>query len=224
MPLLANSLAIVRVGVVAASVLTDRWPTAGEEARPMATRAVTEKKIAANRRNALQSTGPVSREGRLSARGNALKHGLRAKAIIYPDEDPEEFIALQTAMIDKYQPQGPDEVYLVERMVMCIWQVRRSSRLEVETVRAAMGVAEYDLLSWREDPRAPEILKRPPGAELTSAAAFMEIASAQKVPAFDLVLRYRSAADRELYKALNMLLKLQAARKREEALGIKAHT
>ena len=181
---------------------------------------MTRRQMAANRQNALKSTGPVSLEGRSIARGNALKHGLCATAIIYPDEDGEEFLSLQARMIDKYHPEGPDEEFLVQRITICMWQIERSCRLEVETVVAAMGLALYNLRSYREHPQAPEILKQACDG-VSSAAAFIEIAHAQKVPAFDLVLRYRSDAERGFYRALNQLLKLQALRKGAEALVIK---
>ena len=41
----------------------------------------TAKQIAANRRNALRSTGPRSLAGKIKARANALKHGLAAKTL-----------------------------------------------------------------------------------------------------------------------------------------------
>lgn len=44
----------------------------------------TEKQIAANRRNALKSTGPRTPEGKARSRWNALKHGILAKAVVAP--------------------------------------------------------------------------------------------------------------------------------------------
>jgi hypothetical protein len=50
--------------------------------------------ILANRANAQESTGPRSAEGKAASRFNALKHGLDARSIVLPGEDPEEYAAL----------------------------------------------------------------------------------------------------------------------------------
>src|ERR1700709_2578729 len=44
----------------------------------------TLKQIAANRRNALKSTGPTSNEGKKQSRRNALKHGLAGSGLVLP--------------------------------------------------------------------------------------------------------------------------------------------
>ncbi len=41
----------------------------------------TEKQIAANRRNAARSTGPISAAGKAIAARNSLKHGLLAQEV-----------------------------------------------------------------------------------------------------------------------------------------------
>ncbi len=46
----------------------------------------SEAKIAANRRNALKSTGPKTPEGKERSKANALKHGLTAKVLRTPEE------------------------------------------------------------------------------------------------------------------------------------------
>ena len=46
----------------------------------------SQKKIEANRRNALQSTGPTTREGKRAVRHNALKHGLLAQEVVIESE------------------------------------------------------------------------------------------------------------------------------------------
>ena len=43
---------------------------------------ITSKKLEANRRNALKSTGPKTKEGKLFASQNALKHGLNAEKFL----------------------------------------------------------------------------------------------------------------------------------------------
>jgi len=51
----------------------------------------TAKQIAANRGNALRSTGPRTLEGRKASAMNALKHGMTSRTVLLPDEDPGEF-------------------------------------------------------------------------------------------------------------------------------------
>ena len=45
---------------------------------------MTTKRLTANRRNALKSTGPKTEEGKARASLNALKHGLRASSLALP--------------------------------------------------------------------------------------------------------------------------------------------
>lgn len=45
---------------------------------------VTPRKIEANRRNALKSTGPRTAKGKATPRHNVLKHGILAKEVILP--------------------------------------------------------------------------------------------------------------------------------------------
>jgi hypothetical protein len=40
------------------------------------------KQTEANRRNALKSTGPITEEGKLQSRRNAVRHGLTAETVI----------------------------------------------------------------------------------------------------------------------------------------------
>jgi hypothetical protein len=59
--------------------------------RPMApSKHVTEKQLAANRANALKSTGPRTAQGRAVSRWNALQHGVLARALIPPALEPYE--------------------------------------------------------------------------------------------------------------------------------------
>ena len=47
----------------------------------------SEKQAEANRRNALNSTGPKTPEGKAAVSHNALRHGLLSRDILLPGED-----------------------------------------------------------------------------------------------------------------------------------------
>ena len=82
----------------------------------------------ANRRNALKSTGPKSTKGKARASLNALKHGLLAKDIVLPSEDEQEFEGLRRALITELRPEGTLEGQIADRIVACLWRLRRVFR------------------------------------------------------------------------------------------------
>ena len=92
----------------------------------------TPAQIAANRRNALRSTGPVSVEGKAISRFNALKTGIQAKSQVIPGEDPVELEQLAADYHLQFQPSTPLERFLVDVLVNAEWQLRRFSRLEAK--------------------------------------------------------------------------------------------
>ena len=72
-----------------------------------------------NKANSLKSTGP-SAAGKLRSRCNALKHGLRAKVLALPNEDPAVVEARAEAWNEHYQPQSPGK--------RSIWSTSASTR------------------------------------------------------------------------------------------------
>src|SRR5437870_3847950 len=69
----------------------------------------TLKQVEANRHNALLSTGPKTPEGKAAVRLNALRHGLRAHAVVLPGENPEAFQQLCYDLEAEWQPQTRTE-------------------------------------------------------------------------------------------------------------------
>ena len=63
---------------------------------------VSEARIAANRRNALLSTGPKTAEGKVRSRANALKHGLCASVCV-----PESLETINARAAEITNPSGP---------------------------------------------------------------------------------------------------------------------
>ena len=89
---------------------------------------VSEARLAANRRNALLSTGPKTPEGKGRSRANALKHGLCATICV--PEDLGVITAREADLHDALRPQNQYQARLVEHVA--IWSVRidRAERME----------------------------------------------------------------------------------------------
>jgi hypothetical protein len=92
------------------------------------------KRIEANRRNALLSTGPRTADGKAIVARNAVRHGLRAQHVLIAGESLEEFDRLHEAMIAEQVPVGVLEHELVEKIVVSLWRLKRARRIEVEII------------------------------------------------------------------------------------------
>jgi len=85
----------------------------------------TDKQIAANRLNALKSTGPKTPEGRAAVRLNGVKHGLYAETLVLPGESESDFSSLFESYEAEHQPATPTEEALVQQLAMAMWRLRR---------------------------------------------------------------------------------------------------
>jgi hypothetical protein len=90
----------------------------------------TKRQIAANRRNAKKCTGPKTAEGKAASSMNALRHGLRARTVVLPDENREEFDQIHAGLQNQYQPQNPSEQYLVDQAAIAQWKLVRAEVFE----------------------------------------------------------------------------------------------
>ena len=149
----------------------------------------SEAQRAASRANGRKSNGPRSAEGKLRARRNALRHGMRASAlqlVAATADDPAR--ALAHSVHERLSPRDVIEVELVDGIAMALWRLRRARQLEDA------------LLTSRREPLQDDGLT---GAFLRRASGTAPLA---------LLLRYRSQALGEL----NRLLRLLEARREGE--------
>ncbi len=93
------------------------------------------RQIESNRRNALQSTGPTSTNGKRASRRNALRHGFTAETVLEPLENPEEYRTFEAAIVAEYLPQTPVEQELVHRLASLFWRLRRGTSIETGLLR-----------------------------------------------------------------------------------------
>ncbi|MEW4567837.1 hypothetical protein AB1L88_08215 [Tautonia sp. JC769] len=109
----------------------------------------TELRDAANRLNALRSTGPTSPEGKDRSRRNRLRHGLAAEAVVTDDERAALAESLD-ALNELFTPDHLVEADLVRRTAFARVRLRRC-----ETARESRldGDARDALRSWDEKRR-----------------------------------------------------------------------
>lgn len=118
-----------------------RWPRA-HRGNPHVT---SQKRIQANRLNALKSTGPKSDQGKANSSRNALKHGLAsASPVVVPAEDAAEYAQRLASWIDDASPRGPIERALVEHACHADWKLRRAARQEATALSLVARNASDD--------------------------------------------------------------------------------
>ena len=105
---------------------------------------ISEKKAAANRRNAQKSTGPRTSEGKNQSKLNAFQHGMRAAATVLPNEDAAAFEARKLAWKEELQPASDFETYLVDLVVDNSWRLDRCRRAEASRLARQVRDARDD--------------------------------------------------------------------------------
>jgi hypothetical protein len=90
----------------------------------------TVKQLIANQQNAGLSTGPRTPAGKARSSRNALKTGMFSKQLLLPDENGKEFDRLRTDLLAEWQPVGPTETRLVDRLTGMFWKEGRFYRGE----------------------------------------------------------------------------------------------
>lgn len=95
-------------------------------------------RIAANRRNALHSTGPRTPVGKLVVAQNAVRHGIFARLPVVPGENEADWQAHRQGTLDSLAPVGLLEVTLAERVALLLWRLARLARYEAANTSAAV--------------------------------------------------------------------------------------
>jgi hypothetical protein len=105
--------------------------------------ATSEKQLAANRRNARNSTGPKTPEGKAASSRNALKHGIFSRTLEHLDEDERaNVVAVHDGLVQAYAPVGALEESIVARIALLLYRGSRitaAETTEVAHARAAVG-------------------------------------------------------------------------------------
>jgi len=162
---------------------------------------ISTKKVEANRQNAKKSTGPKNTS---LVRLNAVKHGLLSKDTVIKSESNKELQELGKRLRMELAPQGELEIILVDRIVSSIWRMKRAIRVERDYIQAEFNDCKYDYHgNEREDIEAwNNVVTK----ELGISNTWLNLT------------RYETAIERQIYKALHELMRIQSARKGEKPL------
>ena len=153
-------------------------------------------KIEANRRNAKKSTGPKDTS---VTRLNAMKHGILSKEVLIEGEDKKALENLGKKLRLELAPDGELENVLVDRIVSSVWRLRRVIRTERDYVQVEFENCKYD--DWnkreRQDNEAWNLIV---SREFGSSNTWLNL------------IRYETAIEKQIYKALHELMRLQSER------------
>jgi hypothetical protein len=188
--------------------------------------ALSPRKLAAQRANAMKSTGPRTSEGMAASRLNALKQGFFARDVVNPvldgDARAEEFNSLLDALLEEFQPESARERILIDEVAACCWRIRRILRYECreswrneESARryaASATPTETLLLSMGHDNHRVRRLKakklRRSGLDAFVLPSYGDV---------DKIVRIENVVKRNLYRALDSLERIRVGRTRSES-------
>jgi hypothetical protein len=109
---------------------------------------ISDKQLAANRQNALSSTGPKSVEGRKKISSNALTHGLTAKKHLIIGESEDEFETFKSGLLDELNPDTALLEETASQLLSLAWRLRR-----VPVVEAAIYTLKVESIKSFEETR-----------------------------------------------------------------------
>jgi len=164
----------------------------------------SENRVEANRMNALKSTGPKTAEGKAIAKMNALRHGLLSSQVLVAGEKGKDLEELGQRLRSELRPVGELEHLLVDRIVSSVWRLRRCLRLESGVVEhEEMSVEPFDK-DWETGEEIPRTR-----AEMRQLQALQVTEEGERL---ERLMRYESTIERQIYRALGELERLQKAR------------
>jgi hypothetical protein len=190
--------------------------------------------VEANRANALKSTGPKTAEGKSMSRLNATRHGILSREVVLRGENrgerEREFASLYRWYREYLEPVGPLEEMLVERVA----NVYRGSPSRVaEKLQGFLATvhenqegvsAEQSRAEWPQrvvaflDGELGYFGKRlvlMEGREKREAQTIREASRLPSRSKLDKIQRYEGSLERQLYRAMNQLERLQRVRRGE---------
>ena len=181
----------------------------------------TQAQISANRANSKKSTGPRTVEGKRVVSENAFKHGLFVDKAVVRDESQDEYDLRREAVLAELGPVGEMESIIAERLFNLSWRLKRAERMQNQSIDylGMDQLAGFRAESFKERYRKANGLSSDDPAIAGDHLLLGRIATRDwsNCRVLDRMLLYERRIENSMYKAMNELKKLQAARKAERA-------
>ncbi len=158
----------------------------------------TQKQIRANRENGKKG-GPKTPEGKAIVRLNPRKHGIFSSALT--EHDQEEIAGIHGELVAWFQPVGPVEGILVEKLAHTYLRLQRCARAE----------AEYHHSTWEMPINNPFAMQRyVKRRSLSMHASYFDPQQFER--SVKLFSRYDTTLTNQLVKLLREIERLQRMR------------
>ena len=174
---------------------------------------VSEKQLAANRRNAQKSTGPVTPAGKARSAQNSRKHGFTATSFaVIRLEDAQELEDLLADLVAFYEPVNSQEHFAVERIALAQQSMLRAARLEAGLFTSCLS----DAMNTDGTPIFLMSAEMAGGVDIAVQQNRNYCLSeglnrmARQSNTFSLFLRYQAQAERQYRRALEDFERLRA--------------
>jgi len=105
-------------------------------------KAVSPRKLQANRENAKRSAGPRTARGKRSSSFNALKHGLQAKKVMFAPDGKlldEGLLRLFESLRDRYSTGEVVDELLIELAITDYWRLQKGLEYELKYLTPTGG-------------------------------------------------------------------------------------
>jgi len=170
----------------------------------------TNAKILANRRNAKKSTGPRTTEGKAAISKNAVKHGLLTRRDVITTESQAEFDLYRDQMLAELTPTTPMESILAERIVSLSWRLKRTGRIQNQTIDALNARITSSPIS-----RLTQSLRNSPAPSPDLPLGRLAIKDFSNARVLERLLMYERRLENSLYKTILELQRLTLIKQTE---------
>jgi len=173
----------------------------------------TNAKILANRRNAQKSTGPRTTEGKAAISKNAVKHGLLTRHDVITTETQAEFDLYRNQMLAELTPTTPMESILADRIVSLSWRLKRTARIQNQTIDALNASNTSSPIS-----RLTQSLTNRPALSPDLPLGRLAIKDFSNARVLERLLMYERRLENSLYKTILELQRLTLIKQSQQNL------